>query len=474
MAKELIVEYEFDVSRHIFVSGILAVRIVLSAISFKIYEMRKYLVLSLVISIIAIPIANFLVIQRDRNRNEMYGEAFWIYGFSVYDMTDSELAEALPEEWGYNDGLHTLPGYLGNITYEYPIFGLIFFAIATWMYPGVNDFQGIWLNFLLILVFNLNLVLIAILLRDKLTKKNWARYFFAGYFIYGLIMSAGGGKLEPIVDCLFLMALVLHQEGQNGKAMITLGLSFQTKIYSIVALPVLFISSPLSIIWFIVSLLMTIIPFTFLGANFESLIMHFLNTADYSGGYIVNPMYPGFGVATPDFVAEGTYIWLPALIPLVIYGAFMLYTIPRYLPQKDIFMDASWHDRLHLLTPFYVYLLPGILFVFRWVMPWYLFWLGGMIFLFDNDEHAVGYLKEITIVGFVYTFGAYLNYIYFLDGPLPDFFANFPLGWATLIGFGVMAIAAVVAFIIWSWTFDRRDRRFKILKEAEDRGELVI
>ena len=144
----------------------------LSAISFKIYEMRKYLILSLAISMIAIPIANSLVIQRDRNRNEMYGEAFWIYGFTVYDMTDQELAEALPAEWGFNDGLHVLPVYLGNITYEYPVFGLIFFAIGTFLFPGVNDFQSLWLNFLLVLVFNLNQVLIAILLRDKIFKIN--------------------------------------------------------------------------------------------------------------------------------------------------------------------------------------------------------------------------------------------------------------------------------------------------------------
>ncbi|MCJ7817314.1 MAG: hypothetical protein MUP60_00555, partial [Candidatus Thorarchaeota archaeon] len=63
----------------------------LSAISLSIYEHRKYLVLTLVVSLIAIPIADTLIIQRDRNRNEMYGEAFWIYGFSVYDMNDTEL-----------------------------------------------------------------------------------------------------------------------------------------------------------------------------------------------------------------------------------------------------------------------------------------------------------------------------------------------------------------------------------------------
>jgi hypothetical protein len=63
----------------------------LSAISLSIYEFRKYLVLSLVISILAIPIADAMVIERDRNRNEMYGEAFWIYGFGVYNFLQSQL-----------------------------------------------------------------------------------------------------------------------------------------------------------------------------------------------------------------------------------------------------------------------------------------------------------------------------------------------------------------------------------------------
>ncbi|TFH06708.1 MAG: hypothetical protein E4H14_10215, partial [Candidatus Thorarchaeota archaeon] len=112
----------------------------LSAISLSIYEHRKYLVLTLVVSLIAIPIADTLIIQRDRNRNEMYGEAFWIYGFTVYDMNDTQLATEL-EYLGFNDGNHTLPAYLGGVKYEYPVFALIFFAIATWLFPGTGGLQ---------------------------------------------------------------------------------------------------------------------------------------------------------------------------------------------------------------------------------------------------------------------------------------------------------------------------------------------
>ncbi|RDE17910.1 MAG: hypothetical protein C4K49_00530 [Candidatus Thorarchaeota archaeon] len=447
----------------------------LTAISYKIYEMRKYLVLSLIISIVAIPIANSFVVERDRNRNEMYGEAFWIYGFEIYNMTDSQLADALPPEWGFNASLYALPPYLGNITYEYPVFGLIFFAIAVWLYPGVGGLQPLWLNFLLVLVFNLNLVLVAILLRDKIYKVSWARFLFGAYFVYGLIMSAGGGKNEPIADCLMLMALILRKEGQMGKAMFTLGLAVQSKIYPAVIFPILFLEAPVSSVWFLISTLLTVIPFAFLGANFDSLISHFLNTTSYSS-YIVNPMYPGLFLATPDVATNPVtyYMWPPALVPLIIYVTFMTYTIPLYLPSRQQFQGKSVVQKLLVLKPLYVYLLPAILFVYRWVMPWYLFWLGITVFLFDEDKQAIGYLKQLTVVGVVYTFGLLCNGPYLLSGPLPDFLANFTSGWYTIIGLSLMVGLTAFSYFAWKWTFERRERKARIIREAEARGELVI
>ncbi|MEM4735678.1 MAG: hypothetical protein QXS20_08185, partial [Candidatus Thorarchaeota archaeon] len=378
----------------------------LSAVSYKIYELRRYLVLSLVISIIAIPLGNVLVIQRDRNRCEMYGEAFWLYGFAVYNMTDHELVSMLPPEWGFDDGEHVLPDYLGNITYEYPVFGLIFFAVAVWLFPGVNDLQPLWLNFLLTLVFHLNIVLIALLFGDKIYTTRWVRLFIAGYYVYGLITSAGGGKLEPLADCLLLMSLVLRQEGQRNKAMFTLGLAVQTKVYPAVAFPLLFIEAPLSSLWFFVSMLLTAIPFLFQGLNLDSLISHILNTESYSP-QIVNTIYPGLAFGTPVIDEHIEYVWPPALIPLVLYVGFMLYTINVVLPNAKAFREPSWKNRLLLLKPLYLYLLPGTLFIFRWVMPWYLFWFGILLFLNDTERQSVAFLKLVTIVGLLYAMGLF-------------------------------------------------------------------
>jgi len=447
----------------------------LAAISLSIYEHRKYLVLTLVISLIAIPIADTLIIQRDRNRNEMYGEAFWIFGFSVYDMNDTELAsEPQMANMGFNDGYHTLPAYLGGVKYEYPVFGLIFFAIATWLFPGAGGLQPLWLNFLLVLVFNLNLALIAILLREKLYKVHWARMFFGGYFVYGLIMSAGGGKLEPIVDCLFLMSLVLWKENQRGKSMFTLGLAVQTKIYPIVAFPAFFLISPVSSVWFFASMFLTVVP-VFMGASFDSLVSHLLNLSSYSP-FIVNPMYPGLAIGTPilDHPPE-SYMWFPALIPLIIYTFFMLFTFKQFLPTKEEFTEHSLYQKLLSLIPLYLYLFPFILFfMFRWVMPWYLYWLGPVVLLFKTDKLAIAYMKQIALIGLLYLLGLVVNWPYFISGPIPEFGKHFPHDWNSIYGFILLGVLATGAFVIWRWEFDRRERNAILRRAAEARGELII
>ncbi|TFG33068.1 hypothetical protein EU527_08850 [Candidatus Thorarchaeota archaeon] len=446
--------------------------LMLSAIGLSIYEYRKYLVLTLAISMIAIPIADILVIQRDRNRNEMYGEAFWIYGFGVYNMDDEELAEAL-EHMGFNDGTHTLPSYLGGVKYEYPVFGLIFFAIATWLFPGTGYLQPLWLNFLLVLVFNLNLALLGILLRDKLYKTYWARAFFGGYFIYGLAMSAGGGKLEPIVDCLLLMALVLWKENQRGKAMFTLGIAVQTKVYPVIAFPALFIQSPLSSIWFFASMFITVVP-VFFGASFDSLISHLLNLSSYSP-LIVNPMYPGLAFSTPDLMNPSTsYVWIPALLPLAIYAFFIMSTLRIFLPSKAEFTEKSIQKKLISLIPLYLYVSPIILFLFRWIMPWYLYWLAPIILLFKNDKHAMAYMRQIALIGLLYLYGLAVNWPYFILGPIPEFILHFPYNWGTIGGLVLLGALAAAAYGIWKIETDRRERKSILIKEAEARGELII
>jgi hypothetical protein len=218
----------------------------------------------------------------------------------------------------------------------------------------------------------------------------------------------------------------------------------------------------------------SVIP-SFFGASFESLISHFLNTSSYSV-YIVNPIFPGLTWGTPDFSTDPTtyYWWPPAAIPIFIYVFYMLLTIRPYLPARSDLEGKSIRLKLLELKYFYLYLLPGLLFVFRWVMPWYLYWLAVFVVLFEKDEHATGYMKEITVVGLLYLTGLFCNWHYFALYPLPDFIENFPLGPGTIYGLILIVILAGFTYLVWKWEFDRRDRKNKLIHEAEARGELII
>jgi hypothetical protein len=219
---------------------------------------------------------------------------------------------------------------------------------------------------------------------------------------------------------------------------------------------------------------LTVVP-VFMGASFDSLVSHLLNLSSYSP-FIVNPMYPGLAIGTPILDSQpDTYFWLPALIPLIIYSFFMLSTFRQFLPAKSEFSEKSVYQKLVSLTPLYLYVFPFILFfMFRWVMPWYLYWLGPAVLLFEKNTHAIAYMKQIALIGLLYLLGLIVNWPYFVTGPIPSFVGHFPHNWNSIYGFILLGVLAALAFVIWRWTFDRREQKAVLLRAAEARGELII
>ena len=61
-----------------------------------------------------------------------------------------------------------------------------------------------------------------------------------------------------------------------------------------------------------------------------------------------------------------------------------------------------------------------------------------------------------------------------LTGPIPEFAKHFPQSWNTIYGFILMGALAAIAFVIWRWEFDRRERKAELIRAAEARGELII
>lgn len=189
-------------------------------------------------------------------------------------------------------------------------------------------------------------------------------------------------------------------------------------------------------------------------------------------------MFPGLTWGTPNLATDPiTYHWWPpAAIPLFLYVFFILLTVRQYLPTKKDFEGKSIRLKLLELKPFYLYMLPAVLFVFRWIMPWYLYWLSAVVLLFDDDEHAIGYMKQLTVVGFLYLIGLFCNWQYFAGdpGPFLDFAGHFPLEQGTFIGLALIIILAGITYVAWKWEFDRRDRNAEIIRKADARGELII
>ena len=107
-------------------------------------------------------------------------------------------------------------------------------------------------------------------------------------------------------------------------------------------------------------------------------------------------------------------------------------------------------------------------------MPWYLYWLGPVSLLFTKDEFSVAYMKQIALIGLLYLLGLVVNWPYFVSGPIPEFVKHFPYNWNSIYGIILLGALAAIAYVVWRWEFDRRERKAEFIRAAEARGELII
>ena len=96
--------------------------------------------------------SNIFNFHTDLYRNEIYGELFWKEGFHLYDLNDSYLNEHYDIPEGH------LIKYI-NVTYKYPPLTLLFFAGLTGIFPGICGLQHMFLSFVLLLFFDLQILL---------------------------------------------------------------------------------------------------------------------------------------------------------------------------------------------------------------------------------------------------------------------------------------------------------------------------
>ncbi len=364
---------------------------------------RNYLILSLVVSLVLIPIFDGAIIQRDRNRNMLYGELFLTKGVSVYSLTDQELNETyvIPSD-------HLLTGVL-NVSYEYPLITLVFFAGLAAIEPGIYGPHYL-ANAILTILVHLNLILFLYAGQEYLNKR-WFQQFFLLYYVFGLSLAVGLGKAEPLADLFWLLSIVLYRNQKILESSALLGVAAQTKIYPALALPLMMSANPLSLIIFLVMFGILLLPMILGGTSYDTLFQHMINSSSYAS-IISNPFYIGLTFQNP----------LAIIAPIVLVLAFCYSTLEPRKVGPLIIPTSKLRTRDH--RSIIVYALPLALIFFSWVLIWYYYWFILLVMYFRNEDDQAKY--RYIFIGFLFAhfLGLLLNFEYFLSGPILEFLGH--------------------------------------------------
>ena len=368
---------------------------------------RRYIILSLVISLMLVPVADALIVQRDRNRSMVYGDLFWQVGLGVYNISDHDLnvTYRAPAD-------HMLTGVL-NVTYEYPIVTLLFYAILAGIEPGMFGPSHYIANCALVLLAHLDLLLFLYLSQGHWDKR-WLKQLLALYYFFDVTYAVGFGKIEPLVDAFMLGAFVLFKRGALWKANALLGVAVQTKLYPGLAFPIFFAAGPLASLTFVGTVVGLSLPLLATDMGYTSLFAHLTNSPSYAA-FTTNPFYLGLGLNNP----------VALLAPAVLVIA-LLYSVLLTKPFGPIRIPTL-KLRSTSLTGLFIFTMPLVLMFFSWVLIWYYSWFVPMVLLLKTPDEMVRYRWMIAGIWVAHFVGIALNLQYFLAGPIAEFFGHLKL-----------------------------------------------
>jgi hypothetical protein len=320
----------------------------------------------------------------------VYGELFWQEGLAVYDISDKDLNETynVPED-------HMLTGVL-NVTYEYPLVTLLFYAALAAIEPGIYNPHYI-ANWVLVILVHINLLLFLYIGRGH-EDKRWFKQFFAIFYVFGLTFSIGFAKAEPLTDLIWLTAIVLLQRKKYWEGNAILGLAVQTKLYPVMAFPIFFLSSPIASIAFFAIIAI-------------ALLAHLLNSSGYSA-IITNPFYLGLSLANPWSIIA------PAVLVIAfIYCVFETRTF-GLIPVPTLSLRVAGRKAI------LIFAMPIVLVFFSWVLIWYYAWFLIPVLLLESNDDKKRYRWMIFAIAIAHFLGILINFEYFLSGPIAEFFGH--------------------------------------------------
>ncbi len=350
---------------------------------------RKFFIISFVLGIIFIPVMDIITLQRDRNRNLLYGHLFWEYGLGVYDINDKFIMDNYDVS---EDSLFDIEETMGhpNLTYEYPPAVLLFYSVFAKI-PANLQIQRIMVNIVLFVIVNINLLLLLKMGDDKsFTKKRWFLIFVGFFFIADFFITITGGKMETLTNLFLLLSIYFLKKEDWSKAGIFLAIAVQIKVYPIFILPLFLIKAKKKAVWFFIGMIPLLFLFslqTNMGASF---IKHVSNNETYSIIY-TNPLYYGHIFLNPL-----------SIITIIIFGIIILKSIEKLKDKNNILI-----------------ILPTLsFFLFSWQMPWYLIWFFPFAMLIENESDMIIYLKIVGFLGLMYLLGILVNLNYYISNAI--------------------------------------------------------
>ena len=369
---------------------------------------KKFLIISLIVFIILIPVFDGFIIQRDRNRNMVYGEIFWQEGLNVYMLNDRDLYYnySVPED-------HLLTGVL-NVTYEYPVVTLLFFAGLSAIEPGIFGPTHYLANLVFVLLMHINLILF-VYLGQSVRHKRWFQEIFGLYYFLGFLFSVVFTKVEPLSEFLLLTSLVLFKQKREWAGFGVLALAAQTKIYPALVFPVFFYIAPLQSIAFFAVSIVIFLPLVLSGLSYASLIAHLLNSPGYAQ-LVTNPFFVGFIFTNPiSIIAPICLLW----------GVFCAISEVRWFGPIPI---PSRRIRTRARRSIYIYILPCILLFIGWTQFWYYSWFIVPFFLLKSEDDMAVFRYVLLGLITAHFVGVFLNLEYFLSGPIAEILEHLRLG----------------------------------------------
>ena len=311
-------------------------------------------------------------------RNLFYGEAFWNFGFQVYDLSPIEI----DPNYDILDPTTQIKAYQYT-PYDYPIIQILFWAITSLL--PFSLVTGKWV----LLIFDVtNFFLIRDLLKERESKfeKDAVSLF---YFAFMLIISTIEGQAEGITLFFMLLALkYINKKPLYSYVIIAIGI--QWKYIPIILLPYLIYQHRKDLILVIKGI--SIFSIVNIVLSFPILISDYVLHYIIYGGELPNDQIPSnpmawmYSIDLDQLYLSSFILWI---IIFYIFFQILISPLLNYLKEKDEnrsnflrYYSESFFQRFEK----FMVLLPILLFLkyYRFAFSWYWLWLIPGILTNDN------------------------------------------------------------------------------------------